>query len=102
MKSKLATWSWVLPIMGLFISVLLFWVSGGSPPTLKIIFFILGWVSLICFNGLGITFGVLALNKVSKKPESTGKSGAIIGIILSLIILIVLGGLMLLGLLTGG
>ena len=107
MKSKFALWSWVSPVIGLVQSIIFFGIIGNllfnvKPPTpigIRMLFLfdaLLIWAGLV----LGLIFGISALIKIKKNPKINGKVSAIIGIVIS-ILLIPYAFLMTLGPLMG-
>jgi len=84
MRSKLALWSWILTIMGVS-SLWVFILSGGlyflgvSPNGLMIF-------TLVGSSLLGLIFGVVVLIKIKRDPNLTGKTHAIFGIILNILL----------------
>ncbi len=79
MKSKLALWSWILPVIGVALSVLSLSVAGenlGLGITLLA-------VSLLGSIPLGLILGIIALKKISLNQKLAGRGHAIAGIILN-------------------
>ena len=96
MKSKLAVWSWILPIIGygLYILYTLIPNRGVGFDLFLIVILILGSTML------GLIFGIIGLRKIKQNTQLSGKVNAIAGIILSAILLLYgifmfLGGLFL-------
>jgi len=90
MKSKLAIWSWILPVIGFILyptndrfadSIGFSFINDSSWP-----FLLGGMMGASAF--LGLIFGIIALIKIKKNPSVSGKNQSIIGIIFSLILLI--------------
>ena len=99
MKSRLAVWSWILPIIGVVQNFIFSGLFGNvKPPTpLAVRMFVLSDAIILWgFLITGLTFGIIALIKMKHNPELTGKVHAIIGIVLN-ILAIPLAFLVLLG-----
>ncbi len=87
--STLALWSWILPVLGqgFAVVILLFFsdVTYFGPilpdPTLIVIII---WATTL----LGLIFGIIALRKISRNSELTGKTHAIVGIILNAVFIL--------------
>ena len=105
MKSKLAIWSWVLPIVGLFVTLSMskiaerighcgyinfetynqtFGCSFVNAPEFKL--FLVGLAMVSALSGL--IFGIITLVKIKNNPNISGKIQAVVGIIFSLILFI--------------
>jgi len=108
MENKTASWSWIAPLIGFAQSIIFFGIFGNllfdnvTPPTpsaIRLLFLLsalLIWASLIS----GLIFGLKALNKIKKNPRLSGRVSAVIGIIIS-ILMIPYAGLMSLGPIVG-
>ncbi|MFH1425181.1 MAG: hypothetical protein ABIG28_00415 [archaeon] len=85
MRSKLAPWSWILPLIGLALSFIVL-LMAGEGIIVGIIF-----VSLFVLGAsiTGLIFGITALRRISKNSKLTGKGHAIVGIILNGILLLI-------------
>ena len=85
MKSNLAIWSWILPIIGLTISFISLLITGEN----------LGFgiysttISILVSTVLGLIFGIVALRIISQNSKITGKNHAIVGIVLNAILFII-------------
>ena len=84
MKSKLAIWSWILPLIGLVLSFIIFVLAGENLGLIIVIIpvFYLGSI-------LGLIFGIIALRQISQNSELTGKGHTIVGIILSIFLMLI-------------
>lgn len=99
MKSKLAVWSWILPVIGygIYITSTFVRVIPGDQVIVDVILTIL---LILGSTLLGLIFGIDALREMSKNPQLSGKGHAIVGIILNPllfiygIVFLLLGGLM--------
>lgn len=79
MKSKLAIWSWILPIIGYIVFILIS-INLGDHNILRAI---LSVIFIIGSTITGLIFGAVALNS-----KMDGKAHAIVGIILNVILFI--------------
>ena len=96
MKGKFALWSWILPLLGLFLYpgtyIIMLIINSerygyrGNIFTDLIAPFTI--FLMLMATLLGLIFGIVALKKVSKNPELKGKASAIVGIIFSVIVLL--------------
>ena len=103
MKSKLAIWSWILPVF-YFITIFTlpylrpsevsYPAEGGmtikyTSPAFDAIFhslfFALFMLSIVI---TGLVFGIVSLKKINQNPNLTGKGQAIVGIILNAIMIL--------------
>jgi len=78
MKSKLALWSWILPIISIVLGFILA-VLAGERVYLAFVIILISYLGSI----LGLIFGIIALRQISQNPKLMGKRHAIVGIILS-------------------
>lgn len=81
MKSKLAMWSWIMPLIGLVLGFIIL-MSTGENLGLLILIIPVFYLSFIP----GLIFGIVALRKISRNPNLTGKGHAVFGIILSVLL----------------
>lgn len=110
MKSKLAIWSWILPIIGLILYIVIVTISSGmrvdagvgspitSPErTLALVFSVIFLIIVIT----GLIIGIISLRKIENNPKLTGRGHATVGIIINGF-LFIFGFLMLGSALIGG
>ena len=100
MKSKLAIWSWILPIIGygIYIASTFVRVVPGDQILVDITLLTL---LILGSTILGLIFGFIASRKISQNPGLAGRGHAVVGIILNTV-LFLYGIFMLLGGLIGG
>ena len=81
MMSKLAVWSWILPIIGIVQLNILYMVLDNGP----LLMLLLGLALLFLLIEAGMIFSIvsLVLMKTNRKSELTGTSHAIAGIIIN-------------------
>jgi len=85
MKSKLAIWSWILPVLSWGLSglgILFFSDNTSFGPILPEpeIWLVIIWVSVL----VGLIFGIIALRRISRNSQLAGRTHAIAGVILNL------------------
>jgi len=97
MKSKLVIWSWILPIIGYGLYIIYTFLPNREAgiDLFLIVLLVLG--STI----IGMVFGIIGLIKISRNSNLKGKGHAIIGTVLSAILLLY-GIFMFLGGVLGG
>ena len=97
MKSKLVIWSWILPIIGYGLYIIYTFLHNREAgiDLFLIVLLVLG--STI----IGMVFGIIGLIKISRNSNLKGKGHAIIGTVLSAILLLY-GIFMFLGGVLGG
>ena len=84
MKSKLAIWSWIMPLISLVLSFIILSLAGENLGLIIVIIplFYLGSI-------LGLIFSIIALRQISQNSKLTGKRHAIVGIILSAFLILI-------------
>ena len=84
MKSKLAVWSWVLPVLGLGFNFVFLLSSIHIALLIGPVLVVLVFGSFV----VGLILGIIGLRKINKNHELSGRAHAIVGIILSSLLFI--------------
>ena len=88
MKNKMATWSWISPIIG-FLALNFFSLIDEVFPSLGLDKdSSIGLFILLASALIGLILGTIALKTISRNPEITGKNHAVAGRILSFLVLL--------------